>query len=54
MEGGTENQFVINGSDNGKKLNLKLVKKNAKILFDFYCKEQMSIGVNNTFDRLEY
>ena len=29
-----------------RKINQKLIKKNAKVYFDFFCKEQMSIGRN--------
>lgn len=32
----------------------KIVKKNIKLAFEFYCKQQMAIGVNNTFDYLDH
>jgi nucleoid-associated protein YejK len=30
----------------------EMIKKNAKIAFDLYCKNQMELGGNKTFDRL--
>lgn len=30
-----------------------LIKKNLKIVFDYYCKQQMSLAPNLSFERIE-
>lgn len=37
-----------------KHIDEKLIKKNAKALFEFYCKQQIHLGVNNTFDYINH
>lgn len=47
-----ENEFAVQ-EEIKKKYDPQLIRKNTKILFDYYCKQQMCLSPNLSFERIE-